>query len=83
MEGVGARMKEMTVEQLFQDLKIPLQLEIVSESAESALHITTADVHRPGLLLAGFTENFLNERIQILGETEMPVSYTHLTLPTN
>ena len=30
-----------------------------------------SDVNRPGLLLAGFTQNFLFERIQIVGETEL------------
>jgi HPr kinase/phosphorylase len=37
------------------------------------VEITTSDVNRPGMALMGFTENFLAERIQILGQTE--VSY--------
>lgn len=41
-------------------------------SPESTLSqtITTIDIHRPGLALAGFTDYFLDERIQIFGETE-------------
>ncbi len=64
-------MKELTVEQLYEETRVPLQLDLVSGTTESAIYVTTSDVNRPGLLLAGFTQNFLNERIQILGETEM------------
>jgi HPr kinase/phosphorylase len=64
-------MKELSVEQLLEETRSALQLELVSDAADSVIHITTSDVNRPGLLLVGFTENFLNERIQILGETEI------------
>ncbi len=64
-------MKELSVEHLLEETRVPLQLELVSDGTESEMHVTTSDVNRPGLLLAGFTQNFLNERIQILGETEM------------
>ncbi|MEO0074466.1 MAG: HPr(Ser) kinase/phosphatase [candidate division WOR-3 bacterium] len=33
--------------------------------------ITTADINRPGLALAGYTGVFLRERIQIVGSTEL------------
>ena len=36
--------------------------------------ITTADINRPGIMLAGFYQYF--------DATRIPVSYTHLTLPT-
>lgn len=45
-------------------------LEVIHEGKSAKLPITVSDVNRPGLALAGFTENFLYERIQILGETE-------------
>lgn len=64
-------MKELSIQQLYEDVKDPFQLDLLSESCESAMNITTSDVNRPGLLLTGFSENFLNERVQILGETEM------------
>lgn len=48
-----------------------LELELVNGVPEGQLPITVADTHRPGLALAGFMENYLSERIQILGETEI------------
>src|SRR5258706_10489317 len=33
--------------------------------------IAASDVNRPGMALMGFLDNFLPERIQILGQTEM------------
>ena len=42
------------------------------------IQVTATEVYRPGILLAGYYENFDSKRIQIIG----PVSYTHLTLPT-
>jgi HPr kinase/phosphorylase len=64
-------MKELTVAHLYEELKDRLQLELITDGVESGMQITTSDVNRPGLLLTGFSENFLNERIQILGETEI------------
>jgi len=61
----------MSVERFYRERKGEFQLEILTESLASARPITVSDVHRPGLPLAGFTENFLADRIQILGETEM------------
>ncbi len=64
MRGIPAR-------KLYEDRRDELELEFVVEVDDARLPITTSDVNRPGLALAGFTENFLYERIQILGETEM------------
>lgn len=64
MRGIPAR-------KLYDDRHEELELEWIVEVSEARLPITTSDVNRPGLALAGFTENFLYERIQILGETEM------------
>lgn len=64
MRGIPAR-------KLYEDRHEELELEFIVEVEEAKLPITTSDVNRPGLALAGFTENFLYERIQILGETEM------------
>lgn len=63
--------RELSIAQLFHDRSGKLQMELLSDSLESRIPVTTSDVNRPGLLLAGFTENFLQDRIQILGETEM------------
>lgn len=33
--------------------------------------ITSADLHRPGLVLAGFSDHYAKERVQLLGMTEL------------
>ncbi len=64
-------MRGLTVRKLYEDRKEAFHFECLTEVLESERLITVSDVHRPGLILAGFTRNFLSERIQILGETEM------------
>ncbi|MDP6529947.1 MAG: HPr(Ser) kinase/phosphatase [Gemmatimonadota bacterium] len=64
-------MRGISAMKLFEDKVVDLDLEMVTEIEKARLPITVSDVNRPGLALAGFTENFLFERIQILGETEM------------
>src|SRR5436189_3378070 len=44
---------------------------MLTESMASSREITISDIHRPGMALMGFVENFLPERIQILGQTEL------------
>ena len=61
----------LTVEQLFEQQKEQLSLELLSTSIESRVPITLSDINRPGMALMGFTENFLADRIQIFGRTEM------------
>jgi HPr kinase/phosphorylase len=56
--------------QLYEERRAELDLEVIVDAPDARLPITVSDVNRPGLALAGFTENFLYERIQILGETE-------------
>jgi HPr kinase/phosphorylase len=43
----------------------------MNDHLEGPLPITVTDIHRPGLALTGFMQTFLNERIQVLGETEI------------
>jgi HPr kinase/phosphorylase len=64
MQGISAA-------QLLEERREELDLEVLVDARDARLPITVSDVNRPGLALAGFTENFLYERIQILGETEM------------
>ncbi|HET9939871.1 MAG TPA: HPr kinase/phosphorylase, partial [Candidatus Eisenbacteria bacterium] len=61
----------LTVAQLYEQQKDQLSLEHLSESLESKVPITMSDINRPGMALMGFTENFLAERIQIFGRTEL------------
>ncbi|NIM20357.1 MAG: HPr(Ser) kinase/phosphatase [Candidatus Latescibacteria bacterium] len=63
--------KTLAVKELFEGMKETLSLELINDIYEGQLPITVRDIHRPGLALAGFMQNYLNERIQILGETEI------------
>jgi HPr kinase/phosphorylase len=61
----------LSVARLFEDQRHELQLEQLTESLASQVEITVSDIHRPGMALMGFVENFLPERIQILAQTEL------------
>jgi len=61
----------LTVEQLFEQQREALGLELLSATADSKIPITLSDIDRPGMALMGFAENFLAERIQIFGRTEI------------
>ena len=64
-------MESISAARLFEDQRAELQLEVLSESLASRREITVSDIHRPGMALMGFVENFLPERIQILAQTEL------------
>ncbi len=64
-------MQTLTAARLFEDQRQELQLELLTESLASRREITVSDVHRPGMALMGFLENFLPERVQILAQTEL------------
>jgi len=64
-------MSQPTVQQLFQDLQDLLGLEALTPLPDVPIPLVAQDVHRPGMAVMGFTENFLSERIQIMGESEM------------
>ena len=66
----------LTVAQLYEQQKDALSLELLSESSDSKVPITLSDINRPGMALMGFTENFLAERIQIFGRTEIAYCLT-------
>jgi HPr kinase/phosphorylase len=63
--------KEHSVQLFFEENAEEFKLEALTEDLSSPIAITTSDVHRPAFALAGFMENYLHERIQILGETEI------------
>ena len=64
-------MATVTVQGLCADLREPLLLEVLVELPEADIAVAAADVHRPGMALMGFTGDFLPQRVQVLGETEM------------
>jgi len=61
----------LTAARLYEDQRDELQLEVLTESLASCREVTVSDIHRPGMALMGFVDNFLPERIQILGQTEI------------
>ncbi len=63
--------KVLSVNELFEETKETLSFELINGVIEGQLPVSVKDIHRPGLALAGFVQNYLNERIQILGETEI------------
>lgn len=64
-------MNTLTADTLFKEKKDDFKLEVIS-GAETLgrRRITTGDIFRPGLALAGFTGYFLSDRIMIIGKTE-------------
>jgi len=65
-------MKRITVQTLYDEKKKDLNLEILSgEQIMDKRDITTYDIFRPGLALAGYTGYFLGDRIAIIGKTEV------------
>jgi HPr kinase/phosphorylase len=61
----------LSVARLFEDQRQELQIEQLTETLASRREITVSDIHRPGMALMGFVENFLPERIQIMAQTEL------------
>lgn len=59
-------MKSVTVKKLIEDLK----LEEINYPKTETRHITTTEMNRPGIQLAGFFYYFAYERIQIIGKVE-------------
>jgi len=64
-------MKSINLKTLYEEKKDELALEIITgkEHLEQR-EITTYDIFRPGLALAGYTGYFLSDRIMIIGKTE-------------
>ena len=64
-------MKSIKLKTLYEEKKDELSLEIITgkEYLEQR-QITTYDIFRPGLALAGYTGYFLSDRIMIIGKTE-------------
>ncbi len=63
-------MNRVTIQDLYEELKEALLLEVLSDIPAKAILVHAPDVHRPGMALMGFAENFLPRRIQVFGESE-------------
>ena len=64
-------MNSISVARFFEEQQDELKLEKLTASLDCPVEISTSDVNRPGMAMMGFTENFLAERVQILGQTEL------------
>ena len=65
------RKQSLSVRELLDFAGELLALELINDIEEGPIPVTVTDVHRPALALTGFMQNYLNERIQVLGETEL------------
>lgn len=64
-------MKTLSLKTLYDEKKDDLALEIITGAEHMAARkITSYDIFRPGLALAGYTGYFLSDRIMIIGKTE-------------
>lgn len=63
-------MKHLTVGELLKEQRDRLRLELVVGEKALDRTITTAEVNRPGLALAGYDAHFRGERVQIIGRGE-------------
>ncbi|MFC1601580.1 HPr(Ser) kinase/phosphatase [Candidatus Sumerlaeota bacterium] len=63
--------QSLTVGRLLELHGQALELQVISGDKHLDNEITTGEVHRPGLALAGFFKLFTFERVQLLGNTEV------------
>jgi len=72
-------MSAMSVRDFFERAGEQLHLTVLGKGLESRQGVTVSDINRPGLALTGFVENFLWERILIIGQTE--IAYLNTLAP--
>lgn len=53
------------------DFAEKLNLEVLHRGEKGYMHISTFNINRPGLQLAGYYQHFGQERVQVMGEMEM------------
>lgn len=67
------RRERLSVEELIRRIRQQLNIEIKPQAASGAASerfVTEADLHRPGLALAGYVDLFTHQRIQVIGNSE-------------
>ena len=62
---------DYSIEDFYKDTFEEFNFNVLTSNLESKLPITVPDLHRPAFALTGFMENYLHQRIQIIGETEI------------
>lgn len=61
----------MTIKEFLEKKAREFQLELLTDEGTLDREITTPEMVSPGLVLAGYTERFSADRLQVLGETEL------------
>jgi HPr kinase/phosphorylase len=64
-------MASTSIDKLYQSLNKILKLKWLNPSVPLNRRVKTGELHRPGLVLAGYYDYFTYDRIQVLGKTEM------------
>lgn len=64
-------MDAIRVGALLDDKKFDLRLTLVAGGQGLSRRISSSRIQKPGLVLAGFTQNLHKERVQVFGNTEM------------
>jgi HPr kinase/phosphorylase len=64
-------MEAIRVGALLEDNRFDLRLEMLGGKGGLSRRISSSRIQKPGLVLAGFTENLHRERVQVFGNTEM------------
>jgi len=62
---------KIRVEEMYKQRKDFFELSLLTNEDGLKKEIKEEQIHRPGLALAGFTNRFAYERMQVLGETEL------------
>lgn len=64
--------KSLSAADLYHERRRELKLRIIAgKEGMQQRHISSIDIHRPGLALAGFSGEFPTDRLQVLGGTEL------------
>ena len=63
--------QRLTVGRLLESMQETLELEYLGEPEELSREIASSEAASPGLVLAGYTDRFVPDRTQVLGETEI------------
>ncbi len=64
-------MARVTVQNLYEEHREQLLLELLTTIPEEATQVEARDIHRPGMALMGFSRSSPTHRIQVFGEPEM------------
>lgn len=67
--------KGLVLNDIIEKKKTDWNLKIIAGKSGTTNLVRVSDINRPGLALAGYMDYFANERIQVLGKTEL--SYLH------